>query len=132
MLAQEAQKLNGCASEGLATQVQASGSLILALVIGFFFNWETTLVCLGCVPFLILGAIFNARMQAGLSSDTSELYKEADMLAGDSIVNYRTVASFGNEEMILDDYKKFLDGPLQRVASKSHQIGIIFGFSQFV
>lgn len=33
-----------------------------------------------------------------MSEDTSNHYKEANLLAGDSIMNYRTVASFANEQ----------------------------------
>ena len=39
------------------------------------------------------------------------------MLAGDSIINYRTVASFANEDQILKDYDRMLEGPVQ-VSSK--------------
>lgn len=35
----------------------------------------------------------------------------ANLLAGDAIMNYRTVASFAHEEKILDDYKILLEGP---------------------
>jgi hypothetical protein len=35
----------------------------------------------------------------------------ADLLASDSIANYRTVASFGITDMILDEYKLLNNGP---------------------
>ena len=35
----------------------------------------------------------------------------ADLLASDSIANYRTVASFGITDMILNEYKLLNNGP---------------------
>lgn len=58
--------------------------------------------------------------------------KDANVLAGDSIINYRTVASFANEDQILADYDAMLEGPVQVATKKCHVMGITFGFSQFV
>ncbi len=54
------------------------------------------------------------------------------MLAGDSIINYRTVASFAHDEIIISEYDNYLEGPLSRGVKKAHIIGVSFGFSQFV
>jgi len=96
-MASEAQVINGVSSEGLATQIEATCSLLVSIGIGFYFYWQESLVCFACVPFLIFGSMMNAKFQQGLSSETSESYKEADLLSGDAITNYRTVASFGQE-----------------------------------
>lgn len=64
-----------------------------------------------------------------MSEDTSNHYKEANLLAGDSIMNYRTVASFANEQQILEDYKGLLKGPLDKISKDAHILGGIFGFS---
>jgi ATP-binding cassette subfamily B (MDR/TAP) protein 1 len=47
-------------------------------------------------------------------------------------MNYRTVASFANEEQILEDYKTLLNGPLNKISKDAHILGGLFGFSQFV
>ena len=43
-----------------------------------------------------------------MSSDTDSAMKDANLLAGDSILNYRTVASFANEDQILRDFEILL------------------------
>lgn len=58
--------------------------------------------------------------------------KEANLLAGDCIINYRTVASFANEDLIVRDFDAMLDAPVKTATKKSHVMGLIFGFSQFV
>lgn len=73
----------------------------------------------------------QAKFQKGLSQDTDEAMKNANMLAGDSIINYRTVASFANEDQIISDFSHLLDGPVKVAMKKCHAIGIVFGFSQF-
>jgi len=40
----------------------------------------------------------NIKFQSGMSTDTDAAAKDATLLAGDSILNYRTVASFANED----------------------------------
>lgn len=119
-------------AEGLASSMEAGCAVMVGVAIGFVYDWKISLVCLACVPFMILGGLMNVKQQAGLSNDIEVASKEANLLAGDSILNYRTVASFGNEELILKDYDKFLDGPMRVCAKKSHLIGFVFGFSQFV
>lgn len=51
------------------------------------------------------------------------------MLAGDAILNYRTVASFAHDEIIISAYDKYLTGPAKKAMSKAHCIGISFGFA---
>jgi ATP-binding cassette, subfamily B (MDR/TAP), member 1 len=97
-MASEAQTINGVVAGGLATSLQCVFSVLAGIVIGFCYNWEISLVCLACVPLMILGGAMNAKFQQGMSEDTDTAMKEANLLAGDSIINYRTVASFANED----------------------------------
>lgn len=60
-MATEAQTINGVVAGGLATSLQAFFSVLAGIGIGFYFNWKLSLVCLGCVPFMILGGIMNAK-----------------------------------------------------------------------
>jgi ABC-type transport system involved in Fe-S cluster assembly fused permease/ATPase subunit len=64
-----------------------------------------------------------------MSSDTDAASKEATLLAGDSIINYRTVASFANEDQIVASYARLLDEPVKISIRKCHIIAIVFGFS---
>jgi ATP-binding cassette subfamily B (MDR/TAP) protein 1 len=51
-------------------------------------------------------------------------------LCGDAIVNYRTVQSFGNTELLCQKYEEFLK-PSYEKAKKTHiMIGFAFGLSQ--
>lgn len=57
--------------------------------------------------------------------DRKKAYKEANLLAGDSIMNYRTVASFAHEEQILKDFDRLLSAPYPTVVRKAHIMGLV-------
>jgi ABC-type multidrug transport system fused ATPase/permease subunit len=132
VLASEVQTLNGASTEGLAVIVETVFALSCGIVLGFIFTWKLSLVALGCIPFMVLGGAINAKFQAGFTNSDEDAYKDANLLAGDSIINYRTVASFAHDEIIIEEYDKYLEGPLKRGVKKAHIIGASFGFSQFV
>lgn len=67
-----------------------------------------------------------------MSTDTDAAMKDANLLAGDSIINYRTVASFANEDQIIMDFGNMLQGPVNVSVKQCHLIAFIFGFSQFI
>ncbi len=119
-------------AEGLASTLEGAFAVLIGVFIGFVFNWKMSLVCLACVPFMILGSIMNFKFQSGMSTDTDAASKDATFLAGDSILNYRTVSSFANEDQILLDFAHLLDEPVAVAIRKCHLIGFVFGFSNFV
>lgn len=58
--------------------------------------------------------------------------KNASLLAGDALSNYKTVLSFAREDQIIKDYERMLEEPVALATRKGHVIGLVFGFSQFV
>lgn len=132
VLASDVQALNGASTEGTAVVMESTFAMIVGIVIGFSFNWKISLVALGCVPFMVIGGAINTKFQTGYSNIDEEAYKEANLLAGDSILNYRTVASFGHDYIIVNEYDKLIEGPMKLSIKKAECIGFWFGFSQFV
>jgi ABC-type multidrug transport system fused ATPase/permease subunit len=83
--------------------IESTFALMVGIVIGFSYNWKVSLVALGCTPFMVLGGFINAKLQSGGMSDPNETsYKDANLLAGDAIANYRTLQSFAHNEVILN------------------------------
>lgn len=84
---------------------------------------------LGLAPFLVVGGALQVYFQAGLTDQTNDLTKEADLLAGDAIGNFKTVQSFANEDMIVARYR-LLMGPVNQVTFVTNfKIGFGFGVS---
>jgi len=56
--------------------------------------------------------------------------KPADRLAGDAILNYKTIQAFGCEDEILREYAELIDVPTKEEVKKGHKHGFFYGFSQ--
>lgn len=57
------------------------------------------------MPFMVIAGALNAKLMQNKVSASGMLEVEANLLAGDAINNYRTVASFANEEAIIKKYE---------------------------
>jgi ATP-binding cassette subfamily B (MDR/TAP) protein 1 len=80
---------------------------------------------------MAIGNAMGMEFQRGLTSGTDELNKEANLLCGDAITNYKTVQSFGNEELVVKKYKELMM-PVFALTKKAHlKTGFAFGLSQF-
>jgi ATP-binding cassette subfamily B (MDR/TAP) protein 1 len=71
------------------------------------------------------------KRQKGLGDEVDSSMSKGNLLAGDSIMSYRTVASFAHEEKIVSDYQHLLEEPHAKVFKSAHFTGFIYGFSQF-
>lgn len=54
---------------------------------------------------------------------------QANLLCGDSIVNYKTVQSFGNTELIIKKYESYLKPSHDKARAAHIKIGLAFGIS---
>jgi hypothetical protein len=64
------------------------------VIIGFFFSWQVALVALALTPFMMMGGSIAAKIDKMDMVDNKDA-KSAELLASDSIMNYRTVMGFG-------------------------------------
>lgn len=60
------------------------------------------------MPFLSLGQYIGMEFQKGLTDRERDESSQANLLCGDSIINYKTVQSMGYEIEIFKKYKEFL------------------------
>ena len=86
-------------------------------------------MCIGCCPFIIISGYMGAKFQLGLSVGQEGSHKYANLLAGDAIINYRTVASFAHEDQLISDFNLLLEEPKRRAVKQAHIIGGTYGFS---
>ena len=103
--------------------------MLTGLALGFYFSWREALVCMGCLPFAIFNQVILIKLQESLSVKSDQVAKEANLLAGDVILNYRTVVSFGYEDVIVKDYESLLQNIEKATIRKNHEIAFAFGFS---
>ena len=41
--------------------IEGNASMIIGLVIGFYFCWQVSLVALACFPFMVIGGAIDAK-----------------------------------------------------------------------
>jgi ATP-binding cassette subfamily B (MDR/TAP) protein 1 len=130
-LAKDCTLVNTLTSTVLGVTIQSFSSFVTGMAIAFAASWQLTLVTLGISPLLFASGYLEANMWKGFSSESGEAYKEAGTFIGETVINMRTVASFGKEGNILRSYSRKLDIPLQEGIKGGRKAGFLFGFSQF-
>uniref|UniRef100_A0A1J3HUV6 ABC transporter B family member 4 n=1 Tax=Noccaea caerulescens TaxID=107243 RepID=A0A1J3HUV6_NOCCA len=103
-LASDCKTVNGLTTTYIAILVQNISNLVCGIVIAFIYEWRTSLVALGLIPFMIIAGAIQMAFTTGFSAKTDVAYKDSSNLITESMINIRTVTSFGYENMILDKY----------------------------
>lgn len=131
-LSADVYSLNGASTEGLSTVIETYFGLIGAFIMAIVIEWRTALTVLGVLPFFICSAVIQVKLQTGFTESQDGPLKEANLLLSDAISNYKTVASFAHEYLLIDILKEKLSQPLKTGAVKAHIAGFLFGWSNFV
>jgi ATP-binding cassette subfamily B (MDR/TAP) protein 1 len=130
-LSSDAQIINGVSTEGLGSILEAICSVVIGIALGFYFSWRMAVLCICIAPFAGITGYMGVKRQKGLGDEVDSSMSKGNLLAGDSIMSYRTVASFAHEEKIVSDYQHLLEEPHAKVFKSAHFTGFIYGFSQF-
>ena len=77
-------------------------------------------------PFLMLGGLLEMKFQADGSEKINAMQREANLLCGDAINNFKTIQSFGNEDQVIEKYRELLMPALKE--TKKNQIGLGFAY----
>jgi len=80
----------------------------------------------------MVGKKIHFKIVHGGVSEINEKQKEANLLCGDAIVNYKTVQSFGHEDLIAKKYESYLKPSQDMVVKEQVKAGIAFGFNNFL
>lgn len=140
-------KLNGLSTEIVSTLGEMFFCLTIGMCISAFFQWRMTLICIAITPMVMFGGFFMSKLkwktdhakpeQKGmdkLTDKSGDPYDESNALLSDVITNYRTVISFGNEniESIMEKYEGLLIKPLAKRIVNVHLVGIAYGYSMCI
>jgi ATP-binding cassette subfamily B (MDR/TAP) protein 1 len=104
MLSGECSHLQGLSSEALGVMIESMFALVSAILIAFIFSWQMALICLGLTPLMIISSLLSATADQGVKRTGDK--EESELLASDVIANFRTVASFGSDKIIIDKYRQ--------------------------
>jgi ATP-binding cassette subfamily B (MDR/TAP) protein 1 len=130
-MAEDTSIINGVSTESLGPAMDGLFALLVGIGIGFAYSWKVSLICLGLAPLMVLGSIMEMQATQGGANDEEgqKAVKEANLICGDAIVNYKTVQSFGHEELIVNLYERLLT-PIRATSTFAHIMsGVGYGFS---
>lgn len=108
-MAEDTSLINGVGGESLGPTCEGIFAMIVGLALGFIYCWQESLVCLCVSPIMAIGGMMEIEFSKGLTEQSSDLQKEANLLCGDAIVNYKTVQSLGHEKELVKKFKEFHD-----------------------
>lgn len=131
-LASDCHTVNGLTTTYVAILIQNIANLTAGIIIAFIYDWHTSLVAVGLIPFMIIAGAIQMAFTTGFSAKTDVAYKDSSSLITESMLNIRTVTSFGYENMILDKYSEKLKLPFDIAVKKGNISGLLFGFSQLI
>ena len=132
--------LKGASSESAAAIIEAFASLFWGLVLAFIYSWPIAVSGLVVAPVMMVGTAINQKAENEMYFEGADTAKDLDktkmkaneqstkaaqVLLSDAIANYKTVASLGNDNIIIDEFAGHLEKRL--IIEKKN--GCIFGFS---
>ena len=114
----------------------------MSLALAFWFDWRTGIVATVCCPIIIGGAFGMARLSWGKKGGTNasskahapnamDDYAKANALLSDSVLNYKTVISFGsvNTDFLVGRFENYLRVISEKKITNSQKAGILFGYA---
>lgn len=66
---------------------------------------------MGMLPLMIISGIVQMQFQTGFSDKTDEAYKDSSNLIMESMINVRTVTSFGYEGIVANRFDQKMEKP---------------------
>lgn len=100
--------INGAGSESLAPTMEAMFAFLTGVTLGFIYSWKMTLTTLLISPLLMFGGILDIEMQKDTNEKNAEDIKESTIFMGDCIQNFKTVQSFGYDDLVVKTFADLL------------------------
>ncbi|KAG8381639.1 hypothetical protein BUALT_Bualt06G0142500 [Buddleja alternifolia] len=116
-------------SDRMSVIVQCISSILIATIVSIKVNWRMGLVAWAVMPCHFIGGLIQAKSAKGFSSGSNAAYSELVALVSESATNIKTVASFCQEEHVIEKAKATLKKPLMISRRQSVKYGIIQGVS---
>ncbi|KAI8078647.1 P-loop containing nucleoside triphosphate hydrolase protein [Halteromyces radiatus] len=118
-LAVDAKNVNELITKTWGEIIQTVLTGIAGLIIAFVLSWQLTLVILGVSPFLIAGALYEAKIEQGFGDPTKKANEQCGEIASEAIKEIRTVASLNQQVYFENRFYKATERPHQMTTKKA-------------
>ncbi|PQP93149.1 hypothetical protein Pyn_23953 [Prunus yedoensis var. nudiflora] len=130
-LSADAAILRGLVGYALALMVSSIATAAAGLFIGFTACWQLAFIVLALIHLIGVNGYVQAKFMKGFSGDAKLIYEEASQVANDAIGSIRRIASFCDEEKVMDLYRRKCEAPTEAAKKQGLISGIVFGISLF-
>lgn len=100
----DTQQINEAGTTSLQPIISAIACFITAVTVSFIFCWPMAAGALAIMPFQVYAMYYSFKTQHGFMGKLNEETKEMNLGLGDAIMNYKTVQSFGHEELMIQNF----------------------------
>ncbi|CAN8313440.1 unnamed protein product [Cochlearia groenlandica] len=132
ILAADATLVRSALADRLSTLVQNMSLTVTALALAFYYSWRVAAVVTACFPLLIAASLTEQLFLKGFGGDYTKAYSKATSVAREAIANIRTVAAFGAEKQIAEQFACELSKPTKNAFLRGHISGFGYGLSQLL
>jgi len=111
-LQDDAALVHSFSGEPIRSLLVSLSSVVVGLVIGFYYMWPFAFVFLGILPFLAFGAEMEMKMYVTGEDEGDDTVEDENSPGGivvESLLNVRTIASLTMEERKLAEYSEALE-----------------------
>jgi len=126
-LSSDTTQIKGLALTMVGVTIQALSTLVIALVLGFVFDWRLTLINIAFLPLIMISSVFYMRIQQGFSDVSEVVDSTAGGIVSECVVNTKTIFCYNMQDKVVDLYNREIRNGEKTISKSSFVNGILFG-----
>ncbi|CAJ0951215.1 unnamed protein product, partial [Mesorhabditis belari] len=124
-LATDAPNVKAAIDYRLGSVFNAAVSLIVGIVIAFYYGWQMALAMLALMPILGVGQTLHMRMFQNKNASLAKDLEASGKIAMEAVENIRTVQALTLEKVLHKNFCAFLDGPHRTSTNRAIMQGMV-------
>ncbi|KAK9448417.1 P-loop containing nucleoside triphosphate hydrolase protein [Limtongia smithiae] len=129
-LANEAQSIDGLSGSTFGQISNSAVIVVSSAILGIIVAWNLGLVCVACVPFMIISGFFRFQVLAKFEETVKKSHEVSAAYACEATSAIKTVISLTREEDVILHYHTVLHEQTQKSRGTSRVSAILYAFAQ--
>ena len=130
-LATQATKVRSLVGDRMCLLVQAAANAALGFSLALAVSWRLAAVMIAMQPLIIASFYFKKVLMTAMSRKAKKAQVRGSQLAGEAVVNHRTITAFSSQRRMLRLYEAAQEGPRKDSRVQSWVSGACLSLCQF-
>jgi ATP-binding cassette subfamily B (MDR/TAP) protein 1 len=130
-LATQATKVRSLVGDRMCLLVQAAANTTLGFSLALAVSWRLALVMMAMQPLIIASFYFKKVLMTAMSKKAKKAQVQGSQLAGEAVVNHRTITAFSSQRRMLRLYEASQERPRKDNRVQSWISGFCLSLCQF-